>query len=47
MSPANGHANDSANIPTTAVQQIAPPVREINLPTAPAPNRGKDQGADR
>jgi hypothetical protein len=34
MSPANGHANDSANIPTTAVQQIAPPVSDINIPTA-------------
>ncbi len=30
MSPTNGRANDSANIPSTAVQQIAPPVGEIN-----------------
>jgi len=35
MSPANGHANDSANIPTTAVQQIAPPISDTNIPTAP------------
>jgi len=34
MSPANGHANDSANIPTTAVQQFAPPASDINIPTA-------------
>src|SRR3984957_7860577 len=34
MSPANGHANDSANIPTTAVQQFAPPASDINVPTA-------------
>jgi hypothetical protein len=36
MTPANGHANDSANIPTTAVQQIAPPTPELSpsaLPT--------------
>ncbi len=34
MSPANGHANDSANIPTTAVQQFAPPASDINIPSA-------------
>src|ERR1700720_67459 len=34
MSPANGHANDSANIPTTAVQQIAPPASDTNIPTS-------------
>jgi hypothetical protein len=37
MSPANGHANDPANIPTTAVQQIAPPASDINIPTALTP----------
>jgi hypothetical protein len=34
MSPANGHGNDSANIPTTAVQQFAPPASDINIPAA-------------
>src|SRR6202140_5288398 len=34
MSPVNGHANDDANIPTTAVQQIAPPTSDTNIPTA-------------
>ena len=34
MSPANGHADDSANTPTTAAQQIVPSVSEINAPTA-------------
>jgi len=34
MSPVNGHANDSANIPSTAVQQIAPPTSDTNIPTA-------------
>jgi hypothetical protein len=34
MSPANGHANDSANIPSTAVQQFAPPASDTNIPTA-------------
>jgi hypothetical protein len=34
MSPANGHANNSANIPSTAVQQFAPPASDINIPTA-------------
>src|SRR5260370_29092395 len=34
MSNANGHANDSANIPITAVQQIAPPTTDTNIPTA-------------
>ena len=35
MSPANGHANDPANVPTTAVQQFAPPASDINVPTSP------------
>jgi hypothetical protein len=35
MSPANGHANDSANIPTTVAQQFAPPASDVNIPTAP------------
>ena len=34
MSPANGHANDPANVPTAAVQQVAPPASDINVPTA-------------
>jgi len=34
MSPANGHVNDSANIPTTPLQQVAPPASETNVPTA-------------
>ena len=33
MSPTNGHANDPANISTTAVQQFAPPADDINIPT--------------
>jgi hypothetical protein len=37
MSPANGHANDSAHIPTTAVQQFAPPANDTNIPSAPTP----------
>ena len=41
MSPANGHANDSANIPTTAVQQLAPPASDTNIPTALMPNAAK------
>ena len=41
MSPANGHGNDSANIPTTAVQQFAPPASDINFPTALTPNAAK------
>ncbi len=41
MSPANGHANDSANIPTTAVQQIAPPASDTNIPTALTLNAAK------
>ena len=41
MSPANGHANDSANIPTTAVQQFAPPASDTNIPTALTPNAAK------
>src|SRR5258708_3435094 len=34
MSPTNGHANDPANIPTNAVQQLAPPASDTNIPTA-------------
>jgi hypothetical protein len=34
MSPTNGHANDSANTSTTAVQQIRTPASDINVPTA-------------
>ena len=41
MSPANGHANDSANIPNTAVQQFAPPAGDTNIPTALTPNAAK------
>ena len=41
MSPVNGHANDSANIPTTAVQQIAPPASDTNISTALTPNAAK------
>jgi hypothetical protein len=37
MSPANGHANDSANIPTTVAQQFAPQASDVNIPTAPTP----------
>ena len=37
MSPANGHANDSANIPTTAVQQFAPHASDTNIPAALTP----------
>jgi hypothetical protein len=35
MSPANGHANEPANIPTTPVPQVVPPASDINVPTAP------------
>ena len=41
MSPTNGHANDAANSPTNAVQQIAPPASDISIPTALASNAGK------
>jgi hypothetical protein len=34
MSPTNGHANDPANVPTTAVQQFAAPASDTNIPTA-------------
>src|SRR6202140_3338561 len=34
MSPPNGHFDDSASIPTTAVQQFAPPASDTNIPTA-------------
>jgi hypothetical protein len=35
MSPANGRANDSANVPTTAVQQFVPPTSDTNIPAVP------------
>ena len=38
MSPTNGHFDDSASIPTTAVQQFAPPASDTNIPTALTPN---------
>src|ERR1700722_10866561 len=41
MSPANGHGNDSANIPSPAVQQFASPASDTNIPTAPTPNAAK------
>jgi hypothetical protein len=41
MSPANGHANDSANIPSTAVQKFAPPASDTNILTALTPNVAK------
>ena len=41
MSSVNGHANDSANIPTTEVQQIAPPASDSNIPTALTPNAAR------
>jgi hypothetical protein len=41
MSPTNGHANDSATISSTAVQQIAPPGGDTNTPTALTPNAAK------
>ncbi len=41
MSPANGHTNDSANIPSTAVQQFAPPASDTSIPTALTPNAAK------
>jgi len=41
MSPANGHANDSANTPSTAVQQFAPQASDTNIPTALTPNAAK------
>ena len=41
MSPVNGHANDSTNIPTTAVQQIAPPASDTNISTALTANAAK------
>src|SRR5882672_10269357 len=37
MSPANGHANDSANITSTAALQFAPPASDTNIPTALTP----------
>ncbi len=37
MSPTNGHANDPANSPTTAVQQFAPPASDPNIPTGLTP----------
>ncbi len=41
MSPTNGHANDSANTPGTAVQQFAPPASDTNIPAALTPNAAR------
>jgi hypothetical protein len=41
MSPTNGHANDSANISTTAVQQFAPPGSDLNILAVPTPTAAK------
>ncbi len=41
MSPANGHANGPANVPTTAGQQFAPPATDTNIPTALTLNAAK------
>jgi hypothetical protein len=41
MSPANGHANDSTNTPTTAEQQFAPPTSDTITPTALTPTAAK------
>jgi hypothetical protein len=41
MAPTNGHANDRANSSITAVQRIAPPAGETNIPTALIPNAAK------
>jgi hypothetical protein len=41
MSPANGHAKDSTDIPSTAVRQIAPPASDTGTPTALTPNAAK------
>jgi hypothetical protein len=35
MSPANGHANEHANVPSPAVQQFTPPANDTNIPSAP------------
>jgi hypothetical protein len=37
MSPANGHANEHANVPSPAVQQFTPPANDTNIPSAPTP----------
>jgi hypothetical protein len=47
MSPANAHVKDSTDIPSTAVQQIAPPASDTNTPHCADVERGKDQGTDR
>ena len=41
MTPTNGHANDPANGSTNAVQQIAPPTSDTNIPAALTPNAAK------
>src|SRR5260370_616717 len=41
MSRVNGHANDSANIPNTAVQQIATPASDTSSTTALTSNEEK------
>lgn len=37
MSPANGHANEHATVPSPAVRQFAPPASDTNIPIAPTP----------
>lgn len=41
MSPANGQANDRTSVPAGAVQQIAPPASDTNIPIALTPNAAK------
>ncbi|HXM65424.1 MAG TPA: Rad52/Rad22 family DNA repair protein [Candidatus Acidoferrum sp.] len=41
MTPTNGHANDTANGSTNAVQQFAPPASDTNIPAALTPNAAK------
>src|SRR5260370_37252283 len=41
MRPTNGHANDSANIPTTAAQQIGTPASDTNISIPLTPNAAK------
>ncbi|MFZ0798469.1 MAG: Rad52/Rad22 family DNA repair protein [Terriglobales bacterium] len=41
MSPTNGHANDAANVPASAVQQFAPPANDANIPIALTPTAAK------
>ncbi len=41
MAPTNGHANDTANGSTNAVQQFAPPPSDTHIPAALTPNAAK------